>query len=191
MLRQSILLIIGLMILAGCAGTKQTEYYDTEPYVQEEHCISPGNCLGDSEVTTPPGYVKNPSSPGMTPPVSQPYYMIPPAPLAPQPMPVYPQEYRYSGVGSEGYHWGRINVDSDGTYRGWDNKGGFSWGTISPQGYYQPPPTQPQPIYPQEYHYSGIQNGELHFGNVNVQPDGSYSGFDSKGGIFFGNMEVQ
>ena len=188
MLDRIILLMFVLITLAGCAGTAQTGYSDKGPYIQQDHCLEPGNCIRDDKGNTSPSYSEYPTAPENTPPVSQGYYSIPhQTPLAPQPG---PQEYRYSGVQNGQYHWGRMTVDPDGSYRGWDNKGGFSWGTISPQGY-TPPTPQHQPVYPQEYNYSGIQNGELHFGNVTVQPDGSYSGFDSQGGIIYGNVEAQ
>lgn len=125
-------LISCLFILAGCAGTtSQTGYSDKEPYIQQDHCIEPGNCIRDDNGNTSPSYSEYPSAPENTPPVSQGYYSIPhQTPLAPQPG---PQEYRYSGVQNGQYHWGRMTVDPDGSYRGWDNQGGFVYGNVGAQ----------------------------------------------------------
>lgn len=176
MLKQTILLISSLMVLAGCAGKSQDSYTSNS---------------NTSYTDQPPIYYEYPPVPKTTPPVQYNPYAAPQAPLSPQPVPVFPQEYRYSGVQDGQYHWGRVTVDTNGQYRGWDNENGFTWGTIRPQGYYQPPAPPSMPVYPQEYNYSGIQNGEYHWGNVTVQPDGSYSGFDNKGGFYYGSMQLQ
>lgn len=132
---REISIVICLITLIGCAGTSNTYTEpDTGPYVQKDNCIEPGNCLRDGDTPTPPGYVKNPSAPKNTPLVYEHYYSIPhQTPLAPPPMPLYPQTYRYSGVQDGKYHWGRITVDPDGSYSGFDNEGGFFRGRMEAQ----------------------------------------------------------
>src|SRR3990167_1828406 len=46
------------------------------------------------------------------------------------PRDIFPQEYRYSGVSRNGFSWGRMTIDPDGHYSGWDSKGGYIRGQI-------------------------------------------------------------
>ena len=134
----TILLLLSIIFIS-CAGTRQeskskysdisysaqdAEYYGVDG---ERNCFSHKDCEFSARKSgpLPPSGTYYRPVPRNTPPVQDPAVY--------DPADIFPQEYRYSGVSRNGFSWGRMTVDPDGHYSGWDSKGGYIRGQIQEQ----------------------------------------------------------
>lgn len=128
----TILLLLSIMCMS-CAGTRQeseSKYSDKSYSEMDAEYYGPdgeGNCFYHNSCGGQARKVSAPIPPGRV-------YLPVPKNTPPVPMvPLYPKTYRYSGVGPDGFTWGRITVDQNGHYNGWNNQDGFTYGNVQVQ----------------------------------------------------------